>query len=51
MFPLAVIAGNTFVLKPSERTPLGVVRLAELFLEAGFPTGVLNVVHGAKEAV
>ncbi len=51
MFPLAVIAGNTFVLKPSERTPLGVVRLAELFLEAGFPPGVLNVVHGAKEAV
>lgn len=51
MFPLAVVAGNTFVLKPSERTPLGVVRLAELFLEAGFPPGVLNVVHGAKEVV
>jgi len=51
MFPLAVVAGNTFVLKPSERTPLGGVRLAELFLEAGFPEGVLNVVHGAKEAV
>jgi malonate-semialdehyde dehydrogenase (acetylating)/methylmalonate-semialdehyde dehydrogenase len=51
MFPLAIVAGNTFVLKPSERTPLGAVRLAELFLEAGFPDGVLNVVHGAKEAV
>src|SRR5215472_2200544 len=51
MFPLAVVAGNTFVLKPSERTPLGAVRLAELFLEAGFPDGVLNVVHGAKAAV
>ena len=51
MFPLAVVAGNTFVLKPSERTPLGGVRLAELFLEAGFPPGVLNVVHGAREAV
>jgi malonate-semialdehyde dehydrogenase (acetylating)/methylmalonate-semialdehyde dehydrogenase len=51
MFPLAVVAGNTFILKPSERTPLGAVRLAELFLEAGFPEGVLNVVHGAKEAV
>ncbi|MBC5804636.1 MAG: methylmalonate-semialdehyde dehydrogenase (CoA acylating) [Candidatus Eremiobacter antarcticus] len=51
MFPLAVMAGNTFVLKPSERTPLGAVRLAELFLEAGFPQGVLNVVHGAKDAV
>src|SRR5213079_1475946 len=46
MFPLAVVAGNTYVLKPSERTPL-----AELFLEAGFPEGVLNVVHGAKDAV
>ncbi len=51
MFPLAVMAGNTFVLKPSERTPLGAVRLAELFLEAGFPEGVLNLVHGAQETV
>jgi len=51
MFPLAVVAGNTFILKPSERTPLGAVRLAELFLEAGFPEGVLNIVHGAKGAV
>ncbi|MBO0683426.1 MAG: CoA-acylating methylmalonate-semialdehyde dehydrogenase [Candidatus Dormibacteraeota bacterium] len=49
MFPLAVVAGNTFVLKPSERTPLGAVRLAELLLEAGFPPGVLNLVHGARE--
>lgn len=51
MFPLAVVSGNTFVLKPSERTPLGGSRLAELFLEAGFPDGVLNVVHGAREVV
>ena len=51
MFPLAVVAGNTFILKPSERTPMGAIRLAELFLEAGFPEGVLNVVHGAKAAV
>src|SRR6267378_1305694 len=51
MFPLAVVAGNTYVLKPSERTPLGGQRLAEIFLEAGFPEGVLNVVHGAREAV
>ena len=51
MFPLAVVAGNTFVLKPSERTPLGGTRLAELFLEAGFPAGVLNVVHGASKTV
>ncbi len=51
MFPLSVVAGNTFVLKPSERTPLGAQRLAELFLKAGFPAGVLNVVHGARETV
>ncbi len=51
MFPLAVVAGNTFVLKPSERTPLGAQRLAEIFLAAGFPDGVLNVVHGARAAV
>src|SRR2546430_3679118 len=51
MFPLSVVAGNTFILKPSERTPLGAQRLAEIFLEAGFPDGVLNVVHGAREAV
>jgi len=51
MFPLAVVAGNTYVLKPSERTPLGGARLAEIFLEAGFPPGVLNVVHGARDAV
>jgi malonate-semialdehyde dehydrogenase (acetylating)/methylmalonate-semialdehyde dehydrogenase len=51
MMPLAVVAGNTFVLKPSERTPLGAVRLAELFQEAGFPPGVLNVIHGARETV
>jgi malonate-semialdehyde dehydrogenase (acetylating)/methylmalonate-semialdehyde dehydrogenase len=51
MFPLAVACGNTFVLKPSERTPLLMNRLAELFAEAGFPPGVLNVVHGAHEVV
>ncbi|MFC9600869.1 CoA-acylating methylmalonate-semialdehyde dehydrogenase [Peribacillus butanolivorans] len=51
MFPLAIACGNTFVLKPSERTPLLVNRLAELFKEAGLPDGVLNVVHGAHDVV
>ena len=49
--PLAIAAGNTFVLKPSQRTPLTANRLAELFAEAGFPDGVFNVVHGAQQAV
>jgi len=47
----ALAAGNAFVLKPSERDPSVPVRLAELFLEAGLPAGVFNVVHGDKEAV
>jgi malonate-semialdehyde dehydrogenase (acetylating) / methylmalonate-semialdehyde dehydrogenase len=47
----AIAAGNSFILKPSERDPSVPVRLAELFLEAGLPAGVLNVVHGDKEAV
>ncbi len=51
MFPVAIGAGNTFVLKPSERTPMTSVRMAELLVEAGLPAGVLNVVHGGREAV
>lgn len=51
MFPLAVACGNTFILKPSERTPILANRLAELFAEAGAPPGVLNVVHGAHDVV
>ncbi|TLS49594.1 CoA-acylating methylmalonate-semialdehyde dehydrogenase [Paenibacillus antri] len=51
MFPLAIACGNTFVLKPSERTPLTANRLAELFAEAGLPAGVFNVVHGARDVV
>jgi malonate-semialdehyde dehydrogenase (acetylating)/methylmalonate-semialdehyde dehydrogenase len=51
MFPLAIACGNTFVLKPSERTPLLANRLAELFVEAGLPSGVLNIVHGAHDVV
>lgn len=51
MFPMAIAAGNTFILKPSEQDPLTPMRLAELFQEAGAPKGVLNVVHGGKEQV
>ncbi|MEK3882634.1 CoA-acylating methylmalonate-semialdehyde dehydrogenase [Paenibacillus sp. PL2-23] len=51
MFPLAIACGNTFVLKPSERTPLLAGRLAELMLEAGLPAGVLSIVHGAHDVV
>lgn len=51
MFPLAIACGNTFVLKPSEQDPLTPTRLAELFIEAGAPAGVLNIVHGGKEQV
>ena len=51
MIPLALACGNTFILKPSQRTPLSAVRLGELITEAGFPDGVFNVVHGAKDSV
>lgn len=51
MFPLAIACGNTFILKPSEQDPLTPTRLAELFVEAGAPKGVLQIVHGAKEQV
>lgn len=51
MFPLAIACGNTFVLKPSERTPLTAMKLAALMQEAGLPDGVLNVVHGAHDVV
>ena len=51
MFPNAIACGNTFVLKPSERDPSAPLFIAELFQEAGFPPGVLNVVHGDKVSV
>ncbi|WP_412759010.1 CoA-acylating methylmalonate-semialdehyde dehydrogenase [Neobacillus cucumis] len=51
MFPTAIAVGNTFVLKPSERTPLLAQKLAELLEEAGLPKGVFNVVHGAHDVV
>jgi malonate-semialdehyde dehydrogenase (acetylating)/methylmalonate-semialdehyde dehydrogenase len=51
MFPLAVTCGNTYILKPSERDPGASVILARLAQEAGLPNGVLNVIHGAHDAV
>jgi malonate-semialdehyde dehydrogenase (acetylating)/methylmalonate-semialdehyde dehydrogenase len=51
MFAVAVACGNTFVLKPSEKDPSCPLRLAELFVQAGGPPGVLNVINGGKEAV
>lgn len=51
MYPLAIACGNTFILKPSERDPSSTLLIAELLHEAGLPKGVLNVVHGDKEAV
>ncbi|GAX88607.1 CoA-acylating methylmalonate-semialdehyde dehydrogenase [Effusibacillus lacus] len=51
MYPIAITAGNTFVLKPSERTPLSSIRAAELLKEAGLPDGVFNVVNGAHDVV
>ena len=51
MFPIAIACGNTFILKPSEKDPSSANFMAELMKEAGLPDGVLNVVHGDKEAV
>nr|WP_315479494.1 CoA-acylating methylmalonate-semialdehyde dehydrogenase [uncultured Rhodoferax sp.] len=51
MWPMAVVCGNTFILKPSERDPSSALLVAQLALQAGLPPGVLNVVHGDKEAV
>ncbi|MBT8493613.1 MAG: CoA-acylating methylmalonate-semialdehyde dehydrogenase [Deltaproteobacteria bacterium] len=50
-FPIAVTAGNAFILKPSEKVPMSAMRLGELFIEAGYPAGVLSIVNGGKETV
>jgi len=50
-FPIAIAAGNTVVLKPSEKDPSAAIFMAKLFKEAGLPDGVFNVVHGDKESV
>ncbi|NYT78163.1 CoA-acylating methylmalonate-semialdehyde dehydrogenase [Alcaligenaceae bacterium] len=49
MFPMAITAGNTFILKPSEQDPSSSLMLAQLALEAGLPPGVLNVIHGGPD--
>ena len=51
MYPMAIACGNTFILKPSERDPGSASAIAELLQEAGLPRGVINVVHGGREAV
>ncbi|MER0043607.1 CoA-acylating methylmalonate-semialdehyde dehydrogenase [Pseudomonas sp. MGal98] len=51
MYPLAIVCGNCFILKPSERDPSSTLYIAQLLHEAGLPAGVLNVVHGDKTAV
>ncbi len=51
MFPMAIACGNTFILKPSEQDPLTPTRLGELFMEAGAPDGLLQIVHGDKSVV
>lgn len=51
MFPLGVTAGNTYILKPSEKDPGAAMLLAELAMEAGLPAGVLNIVHGTHDVV
>ena len=51
MLPQVLVAGNTFVMKPSEQVPYGALHLAKLFTEAGLPDGVLNLVHGGRAAV
>ncbi|MFT5720138.1 MAG: malonate-semialdehyde dehydrogenase (acetylating)/methylmalonate-semialdehyde dehydrogenase [Motiliproteus sp.] len=51
MFPIAIACGNTFIMKPSEKTPTSTLMLAQLFTEAGLPEGVFNVVNGDKVAV
>ena len=49
MFPMALVCGNTFVIKPSEQDPGACMMLVEMAKEAGVPNGVVNVIHGQKE--
>ena len=49
MFPMALVCGNTYVIKPSEQDPGACMMLVKLLQEAGAPDGVVNVIHGTKE--
>jgi len=51
MYPIALVCGNPFILKPSEKVPLTATRMGELLLQAGLPDGVFQVVHGDRECV
>jgi malonate-semialdehyde dehydrogenase (acetylating)/methylmalonate-semialdehyde dehydrogenase len=51
MYPMAIVCGNTFILKPSERNPSAPLFIGKLLKEAGLPDGVFNIVNGDKEAV
>jgi len=51
MYPIALVCGNSFVLKPSEKVPLTAIRIAKLLEQAGLPKGVLNIVHGGRDVV
>jgi malonate-semialdehyde dehydrogenase (acetylating)/methylmalonate-semialdehyde dehydrogenase len=49
MFPVAIVCGNTYVIKPSERDPGACMMLIKMAQDAGVPDGVLNVIHGARD--
>src|SRR5213593_3687503 len=51
MYPTALVCGNTFVLKPSEKVPLTAIKVVQLLEKAGLPKGVINLVHGGRECV
>ena len=51
MFPVAIVCGNTYVFKPSERVPGATMLLVKLLQDAGCPDGVVNVIHGQRDAV
>ena len=51
MYPTALVCGNTFVLKPSEKVPLTAIKIAKLLEQSGLPKGVFNLVHGGRECV